>query len=58
MYTFLEIELVFSNCFSFNECSKARFLFGQVFKDGQLSSKKLFYVRKQERIRMQKLKAT
>lgn len=56
MYTFQEIDLIFKNCLSPEECQQARTAFTMVFEDRGLCSRKLFFIRKQQRIRTQQLK--
>ena len=55
MYSFIEIERLFKDCRSFQEVRQARQAFATIHQDGDLSSTKLFFVRKQQRIRLQEL---
>lgn len=53
MYSFTEIALIFSNCTSKEECGHARKAFAAVAED--LSGRKIFYVRNQQRTREREL---
>lgn len=51
MYTFLEIEVIFKKCYSDLEIKRVRETFALVFQDKGISNQKLFFIRKQSRIR-------
>jgi len=53
MYSFTEIALIFSNCTSKEECGHAREAFAAIAED--LSGRKIFYVRNQQRTREREL---
>ena len=55
MYSFIEIERLFHDCRSFEEVRTARQAFTILHQDGDLSNTKLFFVRKQQRIRLLEL---
>jgi hypothetical protein len=55
MYSFIEIERLFQDCRSFQEVRKARQAFAIIHEDGDLSNRKLFFVRKQQRLRVREL---
>lgn len=55
MYSFIEIERLFQDCRSFQEVRQARQAFATIHQDGDLSNTKLFFVRKQQRIRLLEL---
>jgi len=60
MYSYTEIDLVFGNCMTKEECSRAREAFSAVANDQALPGKKIFYVRKLQRVRemeLEKLKS-
>ena len=51
MYTFLEIKIIFENCCTELEIKRVREAFALVFQDKGISNQKLFFIRKQSRIR-------
>lgn len=51
MYTFIEIELIFKRCQSCEEIECAREAFSKVIKDEGLPNKKIFFMRREARIR-------
>jgi len=55
MYSFIEIERLFKDCRSFEEVRQARKSLSMVHEDGDLSNKKLFFARKQQRLRLREL---
>jgi hypothetical protein len=55
MYSFIEIERLFQDCRSFQEIRQARQAFATIHQDGDLSNTKLFFVRKQQRLRLRDL---
>ena len=55
MYSFIEIERLFQDCRSFQEVRQARQAFATIHQDGDLSNTKLFFVRKQQRLRLREL---
>jgi hypothetical protein len=56
MYSFVEIDLIFKNCLNKEECYQARKAFAMVFEDQDLNTKKIFFIRKKQRIRENQLK--
>lgn len=56
MYSFTEIEMIFKNSASQEECLRARAAFAMVFDDKDISNRKLFFVRKKQRARMKHFK--
>jgi hypothetical protein len=55
MYSFIEIGRLFQDCRSFEEVRLARQAFAIIHQDGDLSNTKLFFVRKQQRLRLRVL---
>lgn len=55
MYTFLEIKIIFENCYSELEIKRVREAFALVFKDKNISNQQLFFIRKQSMLRLREL---
>jgi hypothetical protein len=52
MYSFIEIDAIFSNCVSREELNRVQKAFTMVIEEHCLSNKKIFFIRKKARLRL------
>jgi hypothetical protein len=55
MYTYIEINSIFSCCNSIKELQHIKEAFSLLIKDGDVSNKKIFFIRKKERLKKMEL---